>query len=396
MPAGLSFDTDTITVSAWVNLTSSDVNSRVFTLSAAADNYVYLTINDGGTPAGISLRWSVPGGTEQSLTTQTQLPVNVWKHITVVTSATLSQIYVDGKLAIQGTSGMTPATLGSSFTGVVGNSGAHTDGIRALVDEFQLYDGSLPETEIHTLAWPKTDYSIYRFNEASGEDIIDGSDRAKNGKLVGGSRVTGVFGGGIKLVNAAATGATQYVDLGAGVLQGCSTAWTFAAWYNAEAVRYSAPIFIALDSEVGATSAVAMFRFAPNYKGGVAGLSLSWYQQNDPPSTSWTTRSAWGTYNLGLAQWHHVAITRSDAVVSYYIDGSDSAVTTTYTGTWGTTAINPDKLANAPQNYLGKNRTVGAGTGATTDSGLDGSLDDVLISCRAYTASEIKHLAYKP
>jgi hypothetical protein len=383
---------DTITVSAWVKLTTSDVNSRLFTLAAAADSYLYLTINDGGTPAGISLRWSVPSGTEQSLTTPTQLPLNVWKHITVVSSATLSQIYVDGKIVAQTTSGMTPAALGSSFTGVVGNSELNTVGIRGLVDEFQLYDGSLTESDIHTLAWPKTDYSIYRFNEASGEDIIDGSDRAKNGKLVGGSRVAGVFGGGIKLANAATGVATQYVDLGTGVLQGCSTAWTFASWYNAEALRYSAPIFMALDTEVaGSPYGVSFLRFAPNYKAVATDLSLSWYAQNVAPAdlSKGTTRSAYGVYNLGLSQWHHVAVTRSAANVYFYVDGTATTTTPISFGTGGGIATN---LSNAAQNYLGKNRTLAPGS----DASLDGSLDDVLISCRAYTADEIKHLAYKP
>jgi hypothetical protein len=375
---------DTISVSAWVKLTSSDSGSRLFTLAAATDSYLYLTINDGGTPAGISLRWSIPNGTEQSLTTPTQLPLNVWKHVTVVTSAALSQIYVDGKVVAQSTSGMTPAALGTHPSSVVGNSELNTAGIRGLVDEFQLYDGSLTEPEILTLAWPKTDYSIYRFDEASGDAIIDGSDRAKNGTLIGGSRVAGVFGGGIRLANASSGSATQYVDLGTGVLEGCTTAWTFASWYNAAAARYSAPIFIALESEASATTAVPFVRFLPAYQNG-NDISLYWYVGGT------TTRSAKTTFPLGLNQWRHIAVTRSLYDTYFYVDGTvvNPNGTAISISTQGGIAA---ALANAAQNYLGKNRTVGAGS----DASLNGSLDDVLISCRAYKADEIKHLAYRP
>lgn len=126
-----------------------------------------------------------------------------------------------------------------------------------------------------------------------------------------------------------------------------------------------------------------MLRYAPNYKAGVSALSLSWWDGS-------ATRSAYGTYNLGLAQWHHVAVTRAGTAAYQYVDGvSVSATPPVSFGTGSGIAAN---LSNAPQNYLGKNRTAGAGS----DTSLDGSLDDVLISCRAYTADEIKHLAYKP
>jgi hypothetical protein len=398
MPTGLSFGTDTITISAWVKLTSSDSGSRLFTLETANDNYLYLTINDGGTPAGISLHWSVPSGTDQVLTTQTQLPVGVWKHITVVTSATLSQIYVDGKIVAQGTSGMTPAALGSISTSVVGNSGDNTDGIRGLVDEFQLYDGSLTESEIHTLAWPKTDYSMYHFDEGTGTVATDSSTRAKHGTLNGAaSWVTGAFGGALKLDNASTGDATQYVDLGTGgMLAACTTNLTVAAWIMLETNNSNADFFYTGEVPADSTIKYSYMRFGTAYTSGTASSEMFIGYFYDAVGTSaGTMRYARNANTWTTGTWTHIAYVRRKSgtwegsgidlyVNGVRIGGADLSPFNTGRHPGGWTIL-------TTKNYFGR-----SGANDSVRPGFDGTIDEVLISCRNYTADEIKHLAYKP
>ena len=135
------------------------------------------------------------------MTTPTQLPLSVWKHITVSVSNVGAAMYVNGKIVAQDeTLVMDPTTLGTPMTNFVGSSPTAGQSFQGLIDEFYVYDGVLPLSDVRQLAWPKTDYSMYHLDEGAGTSTVDSSNRAINGTLVGGATwVPSPFGTGVNL-----------------------------------------------------------------------------------------------------------------------------------------------------------------------------------------------------
>ena len=95
--------------------------------------------------------------------------------------------------------------------------------------------------------------------------------------------------------------------------------------------------------------------------------------------------SAAGTFNLVTdtpwpddQAWHHVAVTVNSAnLVVLYVDGAPAAQAVS-------SGVHPSDLAGTTENWLGRSRA--------SDPALDGAIDELRISCRAYTADEIKML----
>jgi hypothetical protein len=113
------------------------------------------------------------------------------------------------------------------------------------------------------------------------------------------------------------------------------------------------------------------------------------FQLNYSTSTYRTLRAA---RSWSLGQWYHIASVRRTSTagvgrgVDLYVNGTvvgstEDLQTGMAFNTWGATTMN----------YFGKSRDD-----LTTKPGLDATIDEILISCRAYTADEIKQLAYKP
>jgi hypothetical protein len=74
-------------------------------------------------------------------------------------------------------------------------------------------------------------------------------------------------------------------------------------------------------------------------------------------------------------------------LTNYTKDGSQFVPSMESIGTGSSIAA---WAATSTMNYLGKSRDD------MTNPGLDATIDEVLISCRNYTADEIKQLAYRP
>jgi hypothetical protein len=85
--------------------------------------------------------------------------------------------------------------------------------------------------------------------------------------------------------------------------------------------------------------------------------------------------------------WHHVAVT-VDATdhVTLYIDGA--SVASGSAATDGASYVRAGDFTTVTDYSLGKSRF--------SDPYLNGAIDDLRISCRAYTSDEIKSLAHGP
>jgi hypothetical protein len=286
-------------------------------------------------------------------------------------------MYVDGKVVAQNNSlAMDPSAIGPISDALVGNSETGTLPIQGQVDEFHLYEGLLTQSEIYALAVPQTDYSMFHFDEGSGTSVADSSGRAKNGTLTGATWTTGAFGSALKFDNPGTAPAVQYATLPDGMIEGCTTTLTLATWINLEtndAAHADAPILQFAQDE---------FHYIDftTYAGGKKNQETFSFGVQDGNGV-WRTQRKIPYYDWKLGQWSHTAIVRNGTSVDLYRDGVSL-------GTWDYKS-SAAFWSTTTKNYLGRSQL-------DTLAGWDGSIDELLISCRAYTADEIKQLAYRP
>ena len=176
--------------------------------------------------------------------------------------------------------------------------------------------------------------------------------------------------------------AVQYVALANGSLAGCTTRATFSAWINPTTNTTIAPVL-----EFGYDS--THYTNVTTYVGGSSpGSALSFYFINGTGSSFVVTQKL--SYASG---WTHIAVVRGDDPANgvgrdaaLYVNGGLQASTNnTKRGAnfWDATT------STTTSNFLGKSQVA-------TTPGFNGAIDEVLVSCRAYTADEIQQLAYLP
>jgi hypothetical protein len=391
LPNNVLANANALTVSAWVNLTANATNTRLFDFGTDdATNSLYLALDNGS--GGMSLVATVGGGTSKTMSIDSRLPTAVWKHVAVTLSSAGAYLYIDGKpVAHDATFQVTPSALGATTSNWIGQSLAGTGpALAGAVDEFYMFRAALSIAQIRTLAAPKTDYSIYHFDEGSGTTAADSSDRtnslsqALTGTLQGGATwVASPFGTGVMLTNSPSTApAVQYVALANGSLAGCTTRATFSAWINPTTNTTIAPVL-----EFGYDS--THYTNVTTYVGGSSpGSAASFYFINGTGSSFVVTQKL--TYPSG---WTHIAVVRGDDPVNgagrdaaVYVNGAlQTSTTNTKRGAafWDATA------STTTSNFIGKSQVA-------TTPGFNGAIDEVLVSCRPYTADEIKQLAYLP
>jgi len=375
MPSGVLGDAHALTISSWVYLTTNSAENRLFYFGAGTDTYLTFALNDSS--GGMSLRFQGASGTEKVLTTPTLLPLGFWKHVAVTVSTYGCSIYIDGKVVAQnGAIAVDPSLLGAGTTNLVGTSPTVGQSFHGLLDEFYIYDGVLPLSEIRQLAWPKSDYSMYHFEEGTGASTVDSSDRAINGTLMGGATwVTGPIGKGVNLSNTTIAPAQQFVDLADGIVANCATNLTLAGWFNLTTNSTDAP-FLELAQDT--THFVNITTYTTPYSQPVISFGFVYGTQNRT-----VRQRPYDYWNNGI--WTHVAAVRNGTsqTASLYRDGklvvSGPLATATTLSSWGNTTLNA----------IGKSAN-------DTIPGFNGSVDEVLISCRNYTDDEIKQLAYLP
>ena len=202
----------------------------------------------------------------------------------------------------------------------------------------------------------------YQFNETSGITAFDSSGNGLNATLQNGATfAAGYAGNGVRI-----NGGTQRVALPTGIVQPC-TDLTIAVRVNLVSNSTNwARIF-----DFGTGTATNMF-LTP--RGGAANILRFGFKLNNGTEQQISFTSTFPT-----AQWRHVAVTLSGNTGTLYLAGAQVAQNTSLSN-------NPNSMGATANNWLGDSQY-------TADPTLNGTLDDLRISCRAYSASEISAIA---
>ncbi|MFO7181503.1 MAG: LamG-like jellyroll fold domain-containing protein [Pseudomonadota bacterium] len=359
------------TIAVWVNASSLPGWSRIFDFNSAA-GFLYLATDTGDNEGA---RFSIYTGdplTESVLRTRAPFPIDVWKHVAITIDGEKHTMFVDGYPVHTIDTLRHPAELEPTLNGWLGKSTFDVDPFfKGLMDDFRVYDVVLSQSEIADLAWPDEDYTYLRMDETSGDTAADSSDRGFDGTLVGGPMfiADGHLGGALEL-------AGGYVELDPEVVASCDDL-TIALWAKIKTpqnwVRFF-DLFGRWQGDGGDPPGNWIF-FTPTADfGGVQHLHFAIFKGSD------ALVNAPYPEGTDLTEWHHYAVTLSGTTARLYFDGVQLAVNESMAFKPSDMELGPDAAA-----WLGKS--------TFPDPNLDGVLDDVRISCRAFTAGEIKQLA---
>jgi hypothetical protein len=406
LPNGILTGVSDFTIAVWVKFNQFDVttdwariydfgNGTVDGSGTPANRWMFLTVNNGegvhaasfgGSPQNENILLS---GTATGANT---LPTGVWKHFVLTGSGGNRQLFIDGYPAASVTAGpvVNPSEMEPlSPDSWLGRSRFYNPpqfndpGLNGSMDEFRIYNRVLSQTEIADLAWPQHDYSYWRFDETSGQTAKDSSDNAVPTALMSGTTwVAGKVGGALNFQGGPHAVAGPHAELAASPLANCTDQFTVATWVKMHTLDTWARI---IDFGTGPGSSMFLTPFDD--------------QGADKHGMRFAMFSPTAAFNMSTPTppipaddtWHHVAVTVvpivdqsqvTNEMVTIYVDG---AVVLTQLNTTG---IKISDYKTTTENYLGKSRFV------DTDPYLNGALDDLRISCRAFTADEIKNLAH--
>jgi uncharacterized membrane protein YgcG len=366
LPPGVVQRCDDLTIAARVNLASNTANwARIFDFGASTTSYMFLTPRAG---AANILRFGITtsGGTgEQQISHTFTFPTNAWKHVAVVLNGNTGTLYVDGAQVAQNTNlTLNPSALGATANNWLGDSQFASDPtLNGSLDDVVVSCRPYSAAEIAWLANGSDPVAQYTFNETSGTTAADSSGNARNATLANGaSFAAGLHGNAVQIA-----GGSQRVNLPTGIVQSC-TDLTIAAhvrlttnsanWARIFDIGASTSSYLMLTPRAGAAN---ILRFAITTGGTAAEQRLS------------------HTFTFPTNTWKHVAVTLSGNTGTMYLDGVQVAQNTSMT-------LNPNALGATANNWLGDSQF-------TADPTLNGSVDNLFISCRALSPSEIGNLA---
>ena len=149
MPNGVLSGLTDCTLSAWVNLDSVDMWSRVFDFGTGTSVNMFLTPRSG---SGV-VRFAIKnGGGEQIINGSSALPSGVWTHVAVTLNGSTGILYVDGvEVGRNSSMSITPADLGSTTQNYLGKSQYNDPYLDGAVDEFEIIQRALSAAEVAEL-----------------------------------------------------------------------------------------------------------------------------------------------------------------------------------------------------------------------------------------------------
>jgi hypothetical protein len=259
------------------------------------------------------------------------------------------------------TNNTTPYTTSDDFTGTARYVRITVTGGSAGYPSF--YDAQIYAAASSPVPGPAVLTTSLKMDEASGATAFDDSGNGRDGTLVNGpARTAGRLDGGLSF-----DGSNDQVTLPAGVVSGL-TDCTISAWVKAGSLATWGRVF---DFGTGTNNYLFLTLNAPTGRPRVA--------IRVPDSGEQVIDSS---IAFPLNVWTHVALTIAGDNATLYINGI--AV-----GGNGTMTLNPARLGNTTQNYLGRSQFAG-------DPYFGGFMDEFQIRDRALSASEVAALAAPP
>jgi concanavalin A-like lectin/glucanase superfamily protein len=390
-PDGVLTGVSDFTISTWVKPNTIANWVRIYDIGngAPGTRWMFLTLSGFTGPTNDGVHAASFGGPSNEIisASSTQLPVGVWKHVAVTGSGGVRTVYIDGYPAATATTALAvpPSDMepigGNSW---IGKSRFPDPGLDGTLDDFRVYNRVLSQAELADLAWPQHDYSYWRFDETSGQTAKDSSDNAvPTALMTGPTWVAGKVGGALDFPGGPHAATGPHAELATSPLANCTDQFTVATWVKMHTLDTWARI---IDFGTGPGSSMYLTPF-DDQGAGVHGMRFAMFS----PTTAFNMSTP--TPPLPADDtWHHVAVTVvpvvdqnqvTNEMVTMYVDG---AVVLTQLNTTG---IKISDYKTTTENYLGKSRFM------DTDPYLHAALDDLRISCRAFTADEIKNLAHQ-
>jgi hypothetical protein len=375
LPNGVLTGIDAFTIATWVKVDENTAWTRIYDIGNGmpdpAARFMFMTIS-GFTGAGaVGLHTTSYGGApanENMLSASASLPTGVWKHIALTGVGGDRHLYVDGfpVASVVGGPSVPPGEMEPlAPQSWIGKSRFPDPGLHGSLDEFRIYNRQLSASELQDLAWPGSDYDLWRFDDGTGTVAVDSADQPIGAVLAGGATWTteGRLGGAVVLGGGTSG---QHVALSTSPLAGCTDQVTVAAWVKMRAMSNWSRLF---DFGVG----TSRFMYLAPTDG--AGMHFAMVA----PTGVFDLVSA--TQPLAAdGMWHHVAVTVDASMVRIYADGVQVAAQ-------ASPAVRPGDFAATTDNFLGKSQF--------NDAGLDGAIDELRVACRAYTADEIEMLSHR-
>lgn len=343
LASGLPANNANQTVSWWMNYPSvpSSVQAVVCLTNPSAGSAIQTGFRNGQVTV-----WNWGGNT---LTSAAAPSANMWHHFAYTFDGTTHSLYVDGSLVNTSTAGAQGAAPSRLDFGLTPGWGEYYSG---LLDEVRIYSRRLSAGEIAALAQDPSLAAYFKFDEATGSAAVDSSGNGHDGTLSSGvARIAGVLGGAISLDG------TGYVACAVRTgLPSNNARQSVTWWMNVASNPSGVQTAFDLHNDAAASSVQGGFRNGNVTVWNHGGNVLA---QAAPPAAG---------------AWHHYAYTFNGTTHRLYVDGVEAGSSTT-----------------APQTAAVTSLVFGRWNGGSAEY-LNGSLDDLRIYSRVFTAAELQSM----
>jgi alpha-L-arabinofuranosidase len=156
LPTGVVAGLGDFSITAWVNLATAGLWSRIFDFGFNTTTYMVLTPNNGSTIRFVISTNGNSSSSEQRINGPATLPTGGWHHVAVTESGGVGILYVDGVgVGTNSAMTLTPGSMGATTRNWLGRSQFSGDAyLNGKVDDFRIYAGALSASDVATFLTP--------------------------------------------------------------------------------------------------------------------------------------------------------------------------------------------------------------------------------------------------